>query len=358
MADQSDAKGANVAEQPSIAEHHTGVQLTIAHLLYLTTWLAAAIAMFESHAPVWLLSVVGFWLLVFVLRNTDDSMKTFVTLIFLAILLFLFWALLPSVQRVREASRRTQCINNTRQLWLAMQNYMSARLRLPPAYRADENGKPIHSWRVLILPEIEHQAIYDQYDFSEPWDGPNNSKLKKKIGYGPYFCPMAQSNDFKTPYKLVTGKGTAFDGDKSTTGAQFKSTANTIAIIEDPGNPVCWMEPKDLTIEEAVKLFDFESATTTHGVIQTKFSRRVYYHQTIAMLDGSVRSVGYLKDPRQIIPYLMLDHPAKKDLSELDFDYPEPQFQVLYSGYLLLAFNIFLAVLPCYWKRLQPFADP
>ncbi|HEV3023824.1 MAG TPA: DUF1559 domain-containing protein, partial [Pirellulales bacterium] len=44
-----------------------------------------------------------------------------------------------------------------------------------PAFVADDEGKPMHSWRVLILPFIEQQPLYDQYDFSEPWNGPHNA---------------------------------------------------------------------------------------------------------------------------------------------------------------------------------------
>ena len=51
----------------------------------------------------------------------------------------------------------------------------------PPAVICDEKGKPMHSWRVLVLPYLDAQDTYDQYDFSEPWNGPNNSKLHDKM---------------------------------------------------------------------------------------------------------------------------------------------------------------------------------
>ena len=35
----------------------------------------------------------------------------------------------------------------------------------------------MHSWRVLILPFLDQQSLYNQYDFREPWNGPNNIKL-------------------------------------------------------------------------------------------------------------------------------------------------------------------------------------
>ena len=60
---------------------------------------------------------------------------------------------------------------------MALQNYHQANGCFPPAYIADKNGKPMHSWRVLILPYLDRTILYKAYDFTEPWDGPNNKKL-------------------------------------------------------------------------------------------------------------------------------------------------------------------------------------
>lgn len=83
---------------------------------------------------------------------------------------------LAGAQSVREAARRVSCLNNLRHIELALHNYHNAHGCFPPAYIVDESGRPMHSWRVL-LPYLEQEALYDQYDFSEPWDGPNNRKL-------------------------------------------------------------------------------------------------------------------------------------------------------------------------------------
>ena len=60
--------------------------------------------------------------------------------------------LLPGVQQARETARRTQCLNNLHQLVLAMHNYEATWKSLPPAAKCDSNGKPLLSWRVLMLP--------------------------------------------------------------------------------------------------------------------------------------------------------------------------------------------------------------
>ena len=80
--------------------------------------------------------------------------------------------LLPAVQAAREAARRMSCSNNIKQIGLAMQNYHTAYGTLPPAYTVDAQGRPLHSWRTLILPFIEQQALYGEIDLSKPWNDP------------------------------------------------------------------------------------------------------------------------------------------------------------------------------------------
>ncbi|QEG36704.1 DUF1559 domain-containing protein [Bythopirellula goksoeyrii] len=96
-------------------------------------------------------------------------------LVVIAIIGVLVALLLPAVQAAREAARRMQCVNNCKQLALSTQNYESSRKTLPPAglflpkpgnesdkvnLRAGRN----HSWIVLMLPYIEQQNLYSQFD--------------------------------------------------------------------------------------------------------------------------------------------------------------------------------------------------
>ena len=69
-----------------------------------------------------------------------------------------------------------QCANNLKQIALALRNYESVYHALPPAYTVDAEGKPLHSWRTLILPYLEQQALYDKIDLSKPWDDPANKE--------------------------------------------------------------------------------------------------------------------------------------------------------------------------------------
>ena len=159
--------------------------------------------------------------------------------------------LLPAVQSAREAARRSQCNNNLKQIGLALQSYHDVYNSFPPAYIADANGKPMHSWRVLILPFMEQKPLYDRYNFDEPWDGPNNRQLADLIPPA-YRCPAdpAAPGSTSTGYAAITGPGAIFDGETATRFASITDgTSNTIMVAETTAG-MHWMEPRDLDVNQ------------------------------------------------------------------------------------------------------------
>ena len=153
--------------------------------------------------------------------------------------------LLPAVQRVREAAGRSQSLNNLKQLALAMHCHMDANGGFPPAAICDKAGRPLLSWRVAILPYIEHQALYAQFKLDEPWDSEHNKSLIPLLPKV-YTDPRLPPQPGKTYYKVFTGGGAAFEIDK---GARIiditDGTSNTIMIVEG-GDPVVWTKPEDI----------------------------------------------------------------------------------------------------------------
>jgi prepilin-type N-terminal cleavage/methylation domain-containing protein len=81
-------------------------------------------------------------------------------LVVLAIIALLIALLLPATRSARGAAHRAQCVNNLRQIILALRNYELTHKAFPPAYTVDADGRPLHSWRTLILPYIEQEALY------------------------------------------------------------------------------------------------------------------------------------------------------------------------------------------------------
>ena len=99
-------------------------------------------------------------------------------LVVIAIIGVLVSLLMPAVQAAREAARRTECLNNLHQLAIAVHSYADNMRQLPSAGIVDTSPAPPSwlwidvregkqfSWIVLILPQIEEQAIYDEFDFN------------------------------------------------------------------------------------------------------------------------------------------------------------------------------------------------
>lgn len=199
--------------------------------------------------------------------------------------------LLPAVQAAREAARRSQCANNMKQITLAMLNYNEVYGTFPPAYLADENGRPMHSWRVLLLPFMEQEDLYEQYNFDEPWDGPSNSLLAAQIP-AVYRCPSAMLAADETHYVVVDGPGYIFEGDGACEIEDIvDGTSNTILIVEAPDNSVNWMQPVDAHWTGSVH----DLGMAHPGIIQTAFA------------DGSVMAMNVNIDTTVFDALLTID---------------------------------------------------
>jgi hypothetical protein len=169
----------------------------------------------------------------------------------IAALLFALF-ILPTRRCAREAARRMQCINHLKQIGLALQNYHNNYHSLPPAYVADTDGKPMHSWRVLVLPYLEQAALYKKYSFNEPWNGPNNVKLHNEV-VRVFCCPSrtGQQPNTETSYVVVTGQGTAWPAVKPISLASITDRfSDTILVTEVANSGIHWMEPRDLDIAQ------------------------------------------------------------------------------------------------------------
>ncbi len=199
--------------------------------------------------------------------------------------------LLPAVQASRTAARRMQSANNEKQILLALHNYESVHGQFPPAYIPDANGKPMHSWRVLILPYMEQASLHAQYDFSKPWDSPENLAVAEsmpRIFRSPFEEPTPQNRNH-TSYLLFAGKGTIFEDPQAKISVNkiTDGTSNTIALTEVNGSGVIWTQPTDLDAAQLdFKIRNMRDAQP--GQINTAYSQGV----TMGMFDGSVRFIS------------------------------------------------------------------
>ena len=220
-------------------------------------------------------------------KNTPHNGFTLVELlVVIAIIGILIGMLLPAVQAVREAARRTTCSNNLKQMGLATLNYESAHMEFPSAGQAKANanslgsnvffainnelerlGNPSHSVQTYILPYIEGDNIHQlfdlgfRYDFNSTGsDGATNKQASQSVvstfvcpstagrtseadaegyGYTDYSCPVTVASLGEingTATGSEPNQQCAFNGKSARKiGSVTDGTSNTIAISEDAG---------------------------------------------------------------------------------------------------------------------------
>lgn len=230
--------------------------------------------------------LAGLFVFGFILLLVSVIARSWWVFLFLLCFMVLVALLLPAVSCARECSRRMACMNNMKQLALALHNYAQVNGCFPPAYVADKDGRPMHSWRVLILPYIEHKDIYEQYNFNEPWDGPNNKKLlesRPRIFYCPSDGNAYDTHAAYTSYSAVVGPGTAWSGDKPKKLSELAPADQTIMLVEVTDADIPWTAPRDMDLSRASAMI-----SSRHLPAKEFFSYTIKPGVNVVMADGSV----------------------------------------------------------------------
>jgi len=128
-------------------------------------------------------------------------------LVVMAIIAVLIGLLLPAVQKVRETAARMQCSNNLKQLGLAVHGYENTFGRIPPTGVASVPvGTPDAAWTVHILPQIEQENLYRQYNrstASSHLDSTNSNLAIAQQAPKTYVCPMGSRDRSASPSEAI-----------------------------------------------------------------------------------------------------------------------------------------------------------
>jgi hypothetical protein len=170
---------------------------------------------------------------------------------------------------------------------------------LPPAVIYDESGRPLHSWRVLLLPFLEEDFRYQQIRLSEPWDSPHNQPILARVPTVYAAAGTETQMGSTTFFQVFVGPGAAFEsrpepdlrpylplkaanafvkcGPAKMPASFPDGTSNTILVVE-AGEAVPWAKPVDLPFGPNQPLPRMGGASAG-----SRFD--------VMMADGSVRSV-------------------------------------------------------------------
>lgn len=230
----------------------------------------------------------------FVLRQVLFALKMLLGMFMCGIVVIV---LLPLLLPYRPPPN---CARNMKDIALAVHNYAQVNRCFPPACIADKDGKPMHSWRVLILPYLKQEALYKEYDFAEPWNGPHNSRLLEECP-AVFHCPEAGHQNplatsyvapdpSATNYVAVVGDATLWPESRSVGFRDIKDgTSNTIMLVEVADSDIHWTEPRDLSFDRAVVGINVDK----RHEISSYHNGSAYF----AFVDGSVRDLSDKMSP-------------------------------------------------------------
>jgi prepilin-type N-terminal cleavage/methylation domain-containing protein len=168
-------------------------------------------------------------------------------LVVIAIIAVLIALLLPAVQAAREAARRMQCVNNLKQLGLAVMNYESVHAVLPPTTTVGAND---FSMKARVLPFMEQAALFNSLNLSFLTDTLQNSTVyRTKVNT--FVCP-SEPNVADTVYQpanyannigIMRNAGNALDGPSDELGQSSDGPPVALAAVTDgTSNTAIWSE--------------------------------------------------------------------------------------------------------------------
>jgi len=176
---------------------------------------------------------------------------------------------LVSINWAKRAAAESSCNGHVTKIALALGEYRLAHGRWPPAIVRDRNGRAMHSWRVLILPELGYHELHQKYDFDEPWNSGNNLQLlaNRPTVYG---CPNCQGGTTTSYFLLASAAQRvlvvpdSIPGDAGRVPGSQKRMMEVV-VCEHNNTRVRWTEPQEPIYIETPKLLATSDGCDPHG---------------------------------------------------------------------------------------------
>lgn len=280
------------------------------HYLYACVLFAASITAFGAGGFFVAVFLVNLWGRVYA---SERPWRSFARTLLLTWIFLAAWFVGMFAEPMgRSGARAATCKNNLKWLGLALHNYHDEWGSFPPAVNLDAEKRPMHSWRVLLLPFVDHAPLYDRYNVDEPWNSSHNAAIAETHIHW-YACPSSDY-DRGVNYVAIIGPQTLWpDNGARRLEEVTDERGSTLALIEVHSEEIPWMEPRDLSIGEAVALLESTTPDSCRHVIPGEFRERAYGRR-ILMADGSVHSLKRGVDRATALALLNVDDGGPADM--------------------------------------------
>jgi hypothetical protein len=222
-------------------------------------------------------------------RGRGAAFRSFF-LVGLAVGSYFLWS---AVEKVKKAEERIADANNLHQLAIAMHEYEKKHGHLPPAAIFSADGKPLLSWRVLLLPHLEphleQKGLYHKFHLDEPWDSPHNYGLLKEMP-GIFGDPWdkATDKDGTTRYRVLSGPGAAFEGKTGIPLSDFTDGTDQTILVVAGADAIPWTKPEELIYDPTGALPKFYYHNDTTQAVLVNGHVEVFDH---AMSEKTLRAL-------------------------------------------------------------------
>jgi prepilin-type processing-associated H-X9-DG protein len=172
----------------------------------------------------------------------------------------------------------------------------------------------MHSWRVLLLPYLGEQGLYDQYDMNQPWDSPHNMALANLMP-GIYCCPSdGTANAGITSYAMLVGPNSISTGPAGRAKNEITDgLSNTIMIAETTGGGFSWLDPRH---ELDVQTMSFDLTDSTGKEISSMHAGVA----NVLYCDGRVHSLSKFGVDPDVVKAMTTIDGAEQPTPEENFD--------------------------------------